>query len=104
DLRRELEPATRPALESPRSGWSGQGGCTRGALWPPKPPALGDAPAPAGAPLEDPTRVWRAALPRLEELLDLPLEQESGERGGLGAHGAASPAQLSASMNWRQRP
>jgi hypothetical protein len=40
----------------------------------------------------------------VEERLDLPLEPESGERGGLGAHGAANPAQLSASMNWRQRP
>ena len=38
DLRRELEPATRPALESPRSGWSGQEGCTRGLCGPPNPP------------------------------------------------------------------
>ncbi len=27
-----------------------------------------------------------------------------GERGSLGAHGAIRPVQLSASMNWRQRP
>ena len=49
------------------------------------------------------SRVQQLGL-AVQELLDLLLEQESGERGALVAHGAFSSAQLSAPMNWRQRP
>ena len=40
----------------------------------------------------------------IEKLLDVLPDDEPGEIGGLGAHGAASAVQLSASMSWRQRP
>ena len=49
-------------------------------------------------PLLEAARVQQLGL-AVQEVLDLPLQQESGERGRLGAHGAESPAQLSASMN-----
>jgi hypothetical protein len=54
-------------------------------------------------PLLEAARVQELGL-AVEEVLDLPLEQEASERGSLGAHGAIRPVQLSASMNWRQRP
>jgi hypothetical protein len=39
----------------------------------------------------------------VEELLDLLLEQQPGQRGRLGAHRGPRSFQLPASMNWRQR-
>jgi len=39
----------------------------------------------------------------VEKLLDLLLEQQPGERKGLGAHRGPRSFQLPASMNWRQR-
>ena len=53
-------------------------------------------------PLVEATRIEELGL-AVEKVLDFPLEQEPGERGGVHAQGGVSPAQLSASMNWRQR-